>query len=851
MKSIRNFVVVPRLPEKLARLKEIAFNLWWCWNPDALQLFRRLDTVAWENCYHNPVKMLGNIPQEKLEAFSNDEGFLAQLDRVYTAFRHYMNDKQTWYSKKYGFSEKPVIAYFSAEFGIAESVPIYSGGLGMLAGDHLKSASDLGLPLVGIGMLYRVGYFQQYLNAAGWQQERYPANDFFNMPIEMVRNEKGDPLTVTIQFPERTLYIQIWRIEVGRVTLLALDTDTPLNSPHDRKITGELYGGDIETRIQQETVLGIGGLRALHAMNFHPTTYHMNEGHSAFLALERIRVAMERHQMSFHEGLELTRSSNLFTTHTPVPAGIDVFNRELMERYFGYFAPKLGISMQEFLDIGWAANTPKGPGFSMAVCALNLSAHANGVSKLHGEVSREMWRDLYPHLPAAEVPISSITNGVHIRSYISQELSQLYDRYLGPRWINSPEDQTVWKQIDTIPPEELWRTHERRRERLVAFARSRLVEQLQRRGAPPSEIAAAKEVLSPEALTIGFARRFATYKRATLLFKDLERLVKILCSKDRPVQIIIAGKAHPKDEPAKQFIKDIIAFTNNDRLRRHVVFIENYDVVVARYLVQGVDVWLNNPRRPLEASGTSGMKAAANGVLNLSVLDGWWDEGYQAGNGWAIGHGEEYKDPIYHDEVEANALYELLEKDVVPLFYERAKDGLPRRWIDMMKQAISQLAPVFNTHRMVAEYTDKYYVTGGERYKMLSANDRIRAREVAGWLRHVKNVWPNLKIESVETAGGTERKVGDEVEVTVKMFLDQLIPSDIQVEAYYGPIGADEKISPCRIVKLIPGKITDRRAIFSGKIKFLTSGKLGLTVRALPDHPDLVNPIVYRLMLWA
>ncbi|MBF0543146.1 MAG: alpha-glucan family phosphorylase [Candidatus Riflebacteria bacterium] len=851
MKPIRNFVVVPRLPEKLKRLKDIASNLWWCWNPEALQLFRRLDPLEWEHTYHNPIKMFGNIPQEALEEKARDEGFIAQLNRVWESLNEYTENEQTWFAKKYGRSEKPIIAYFSAEFGIAESIPIYSGGLGMLAGDHLKSASDLGVPLVGVGMLYRVGYFQQYLNAGGWQQEKYPANDFFNMPISMIRDEKGAPLTVTVQLPNRQVYIQLWRIEVGRVTLIVLDTDTPMNSPQDRRITGELYGGDIETRIQQEIVLGIGGLRALHAMNFHPIVYHMNEGHSAFLALERIRVAMERHQMTFHEGLELTRSSNLFTTHTPVPAGIDVFNRDLMERYFGNYAPRLGISMQEFLDIGWANNTPKGDGFSMAVCALNLSAHANGVSKLHGKVSREMWRDLYPHLPAEEVPISSITNGVHIRSYISQELSQLFDRYLGPNWIQAPEDQSVWKHIATIPSEELWRTHERRRERLVAFSRTRLISQLKQRGAPPSDIAAAGEVLHPEALTIGFARRFATYKRATLLFKDVERLVKILCNKDRPVQIIVAGKAHPKDEPAKQFIKDIIAFSRDSRLRRHVVFIENYDVVVARYLVQGVDVWLNNPRRPLEASGTSGMKAAANGVLNLSVLDGWWDEGYMPGNGWAIGHGEEYKDQVYQDEVEANALYELLEKDVVPVFYERGHDGLPRRWIEMMKQSMNQLAPVFNTNRMVAEYADRYYVTGGERYKALSADDRKRARELAGWLRHVKSTWCNLRFENIETGEGCDHKVGDEIEIRARLFLDQLKPTDVQVEVYYGPIGLDDRIYSSKLVKLEPKEVRDGRGTYSGKIKFDSSGKLGMTVRAMPYHPDLVNPIVYRLMLWA
>lgn len=851
MKSIRNFVVVPKLPEALKNLQTLANNVWWCWDPQALELWRRLDPEVWEATYHNPVKMLGLIPQEQLEAKAKDEGFLAHFERVWIQFNDYLNNKQTWYAKKYGYPEKPLIAYFSAEFGIAEALPLYSGGLGMLAGDHLKSASDLGIPLIGIGLCYRVGYFQQYLNAGGWQQERYPENDFFNMPMALMRDRNGQPLTVSVQLLDRTCHIQIWRIDVGRVPLYVLDTDTPLNSPQDRRITGELYGGTIETRIQQEIVLGIGGLRAMHALNLHPTVYHMNEGHSAFMALERVRIAMERHGMNFQEGLELTRSSNLFTTHTPVPAGIDVFNRDLMDRYFGSYAPRLGLSMQDFLDIGWHRNTPKGDGFSMAVCALGMSSHANGVSKLHGAVSRDMWKDLYPGLPAEEVPIEHITNGVHIRSYISMEMAQLYDRYLGPRWIQAPDDQSVWAKVDQIPSEELWRTHERRRERLVAFARQRLQKQLTQRGAPPSEIAAATEVLHPEALTIGFARRFATYKRATLLFKDVERLARILCNKERPVQLIIAGKAHPQDEPAKQYIKELVAHTRDERFRRHIVFIENYDVVVARYLVQGVDVWLNNPRRPLEASGTSGMKAAANGVLNLSILDGWWDEGYQPGNGWAIGHGEEYKETIYQDEVEANALYELLEKDVVPQFYDRTKDNLPRGWLAMMKNTMRQLIPVFNTDRMVSEYTDRYYVPGNERYKALSADDRKRAKELAGWCQNLRSAWGNLRIEEVISDAGSDQKVGNEVEIKARIHLDKLRPSDVLVQACIGKLGSDDQIGPCSMVTLKPGKLDHGRATFSGKITFGTSGKLGVTVRVIPSHPDLINPFGTKMIYWA
>jgi len=577
----------------------------------------------------------------------------------------------------------------------------------------------------------------------------------------------------------------------------------------------------------------------------------MNEGHSAFLALERIAVAMERHQMTFREALELTRSGNVFTTHTPVPAGIDVFSKELMDKYFSQYYSKLGISWQEFLDLGWQANTPKGDGFSMAVCALKLCGEANGVSKLHGDVSRKMWGNLYPAVPFQEIPIKSVTNGVHTRSYASQEISALFDRYLGPRWVMNPGDQTVWEKIDMIPMEELWRTHERRRERLVAFARSRLEKQLKQRNAPPSEIARAQEVLNPEYLTIGFARRFATYKRATLLFKDKERLIRILTNKDRPIQIIVAGKAHPKDEPGKNFIKEIVKESNDERLRRHIVFIEDYDVVVARYLVQGVDVWLNNPRRPQEASGTSGMKAAANGVLNLSILDGWWDEAYNPGIGWAIGTREEYEDSDYQDEIEANSLYELLEKEVAPTFYDLSSDHLPRRWITMMKQCMKEVNPVFNTNRMVGEYTDRFYVPADKRYQALSANNRKRARELAAWLDNVGKNWGSVRIESVDANGGNEHRVGESFDVSARVHLAGLKASDVIVQAFYGQLISDGNLSQGEIVDLKLVKQEGQTAEFKGGVAFASSGKMGLAVRVMPSHTDMVHPLLTGHITWA
>ncbi len=851
MKPIRTFVVVPSLPEALAPLKELAYNLWWCWNPEAIALWRRLDPIQWEETYHNPVKILGHMDQERLEAKARDEAFLANLARVYESFKAYMADQQTWFDKKHGHSDKPVVAYYSAEFGLTESVRLYSGGLGMLAGDHLKSASDLGIPLVGIGMLYRVGYFQQKLNAGGYQQELYPENDFHNMPVVPMLDKDGNHMRIGVQMPGRNVHCLIWKLQIGRVPLYLLDTDTPENTAGDRWITRELYGGDTETRIMQEIVLGIGGLRALHALDLHPCVYHMNEGHSAFLALERIAIAMERHQMSFHEALELTRSGNVFTTHTPVPAGIDVFNKELMDKYFAQYYSKLGISWQEFIDLGWQANTPKGDGFSMAVLALNLCGEANGVSKLHGRVSRKMWGNLYPAVPFQEIPINSITNGVHTRSYVSQEMATLFDRYLGPRWVMNPGDQTVWEKIEMIPMEELWRTHERRRERLVAFARARLEQQLRNRNAPPSDIARAQEILNPEFLTIGFARRFATYKRATLLFRDKERLIRILTNKERPIQIIVAGKAHPKDEPGKNFIKEIVKESNDPILRRHIVFIEDYDVQVARYLVQGVDVWLNNPKRPQEASGTSGMKAAANGVLNLSILDGWWDEAYNERIGWAIGTREEFENQDYQDEVEANSLYELLEKEVAPIFYDYGSDNIPRRWITMMKDCMREVNPVFNTNRMVSEYNDRFYVPADKRYGALSANDRQRARDLAGWLENVRNSWSRIRIEHVEANGISEHKVGDLVEVKAMVHLDNLKASDVLVQVFYGSMQSKDNLEQGEIVALELVKQEGTVAEFKGSIKLCTSGKMGLALRVMPSHEDLVHPLLTGHILWA
>ncbi len=855
MRPSHTFRVIPSLPARLERLRDLAYNLWWTWNHEAIDLFRRLDRDLWETTGHNPVLMLGTIRQERLEQVAEDDGFLAHLDRVWREFDRYMQSKGTWYHKTHGRQDGLLIAYFSAEFGLTESLSIYAGGLGILAGDHLKSASDLGLPLVGVGLLYQQGYFRQYLNPDGWQQELYPDNDFYNLPVTLERQLSGAPLLIELEYPGRWVKAQVWRAQVGRVPLYLLDTNIECNRPEDRDITDQLYGGDDDMRIRQEILLGIGGLRALRALGLQPTVCHMNEGHSAFLALERIRLLMEEQGLSFAEAREAAVAGHVFTTHTPVPAGIDWFHPDLVDYYFSRYYPRLGLSRHEFLGLG--RMNPEDPNgyFCMAILAMRLANRTNGVSQLHAQVSREMWQEVWPQVPAAEVPILSITNGIHPRSWISHDMADLYDRYLGPRWIERPADQAVWQQVMRIPDEELWRTHERRRERLVAFARRRLRAQLEQRGSRPAEVQAAEEVLNPEVLTIGFARRFATYKRGTLLFQDIDRLARILSNKDRPVQIIFAGKAHPRDNPGKELIRQIIHHARREEFRNRIVFLEDYDMVVARYLVQGVDLWLNTPRRPHEASGTSGMKATANGALNLSILDGWWAEGYTPETGWAIGHGEEYPEDQfdYQDRVESNAIYDLLEKEIVPLFYERGRDGLPRGWIARMKAAMRDHAAVFNTNRMVHEYFEVCYLPSAERSRRLTTDNQERAKALAAWKTRLRQGWGQIRIERVwaDPPEGRELKVGDQLQVQAEIALGALNPTDVTVELFYGPLDAEGLIVRAQTIPMLIAQSKGKGMfIFAGGITCTTSGRHGYALRILPNHEDLGNPFEMGLILW-
>lgn len=856
---IRSFKVRPKIPERLGPLHEMAFNMWFSWNWEAVQLFTRLDVEIWNRSYQNPVYMLGLIPQERLDAVLKDDSFLASMDRVYADFRRYL-EADTWFNQTHGEAKNRVVAYFSTEYGLDEGLPIYSGGMGILSADHLKSASDLGVPLVAVGLLYRQGYFQQYLNIDGWQQEFYPENDWYNMPVHLERDAEGDPIRVVVEMADHSVTAQIWRVQVGRVPLYLLDTNIPENTSHDRVITAQLYGGDRDMRIRQEILLGIGGIRALAALGIEPAVCHMNEGHSAFLALERIRHLMQDYSLSYEGARELVWASNVFTTHTPVPAGNERFDPNLVHRYLASTAQDLGLSWEAFLGLGRENPRNAQETFCMTVLALKSAAHCNGVSKLHGAVSRRMWKNIWPGVPETEIPITAITNGVHVRSFLSHDMADLFDRYLGPRFVEEPMAHEVWKRIYDIPDAELWRTHERRRERLAAFARRRLRSQLERRGAPSSEISLADEVLDPRALTIGFARRFATYKRAALLLQDPERLARILTDPDRPVQLLFAGKAHPADHAGKELIRALIHFSRDERFRRSIVFLEDYDMNVARYLVQGVDVWLNTPRRPLEASGTSGMKAAANGALNLSVQDGWWDEGYSPEVGWAIGHGEEYTDTQQQDAIEGRALYDLLEKEVVPLFYTRGRDGLPRGWIAKMKASMSTLGPMFNAHRMVAEYTERFYIPAGASYEKLKADRFASAERLATWHQKVRQHWGDLRIEKVQADTEADLKVGSHLTVSAELVLGALQPEDVSVELYYGPLDSEGNLTEAahivemertRTAASLPGA-DDGTCSFTGKIPCDQSGRYGFAVRVLPKgkSQDLIHCYEPNLILW-
>jgi starch phosphorylase len=859
MKPVHTFTVAPSLPSELEPLKDLAGNLWWAWNHEATELFRRLDADRWDSTGHNPVLLLGTIDQGRLRDAASDTAFVAQLERVVGEFRTYLASDSTWFAHHYAGSRDPLVAYFSAEFGLTECLSIFAGGLGLLAGDHLKSASDLGLPLVGVGLLYQEGYFRQVLNDAGWQQEIYSNNDFYNVPLALERRPDGSVVSIEVALPGRRLTAQVWRCQVGRLALYLLDAAVPTNSLEDRAITAQLYGGDLEMRLKQEMLLGIGGYRALEALGIRPLVYHMNEGHSAFLVLERIRRLMEKDGLPFPVARELASAGLIFTTHTPVAAGHDYFPAPLLDRYLADWPRELSLTPQQTWDLGRVHAGSTDP-FGMTTIALRLAAYSNGVSRLHGEVSRQMWQGLWPPLPTAEVPITHVTNGVHLRSWISREVDGLYQRYIGPDWWERPADSNAWRLgLERMPAPELWRTHELRRERLVAFARRRARGQAQRRAASRAEVERADEVLDPGTLTIGFARRFATYKRASLLLSDRDRLARLVNDPTRPIQLIFAGKAHPRDDAGKALIQQIALFAREEPFRRRLVFIEDYDTAVARQMVQGADVWLNTPRRPEEASGTSGMKAAANGALNASTLDGWWAEAWHDLNraetpiGWAIGHGEMYSSPEEQDQVEAEALFEVLEHDIVPLFYDRGADGLPRRWIASMKASIGLLSPIFNTHRMVEEYTERFYAPMAGHARTLAENDMARAGQLAASKSRIETAWGHVSALAGRPHGADGLRVGDRLLTSARVQLGGLTPDDVAVELYIGAVDVDGEITGARAVAmrpLAPGQ--DGEYLFESEaVECEASGLNGYTVRVRPAYADVPPNWQPPLLTWA
>ena len=850
MNHVREFTIVPSLPEILEPLRQVAYNMWWTWNPPAADLFRRLDVDLWRATGHNPVMLLSQVSQERLEQTARDDAYVAQLCRVMDSFYVYHHSR-TWFEDNYPNQRDQLVAYFSFEFGLHESMPIYSGGLGVLAGDHLKSASDLGIPLVAVGLAYRQGYFTQQLTEDGWQLESYPTYDLHEWCATPVRDELGHLVKITVPLGTQTLAAAVWLVRVGRVKLYLLDADLPENSPELRAITARLYGGDASMRVRQEILLGVGGMRALRAVGLQPNVCHMNEGHAGFLALERIRQAMRDQGLSFREAREVTSGGNLFTTHTPVPAGIDRFEPRLVEQHLGWMADELGISINELMATGREHPERLDEPFTMPLLALRMSYRSNGVSKLHGEVARGMWQGYWPGIPREEVPIFHVTNGIHVRTWQSQQMADLFDQYLAPGWQEAPEGDPIWKRVDEIPDAELWRVHVRRREWMIGALRRRLRNQLKGRGAPPAEVKTAEEVLDPEALTVGFARRFAPYKRATLIFRNLERLKALVNDTARPIQFVFAGKSHPNDGAGKELIKQVSQACSRPELRRRVIFLENYDMGLARVLVQGVDVWLNNPLMMHEASGTSGMKVVPNGGLNLSCLDGWWPEAYNGENGWAIGDGRLYEDLGYQDHVESESLFNLLEREIIPMFYDRTTDGVPRRWIARIKESLKTICPVFNTNRMLREYTARMYVPAMLRAAKVTEDNFALGRALSGWKERLRKHWGEVQILDVHAEGNGVLKVGDALPLRARVRLGSISPEDIAVEAYFGPLDANGEITSGQAVRLTHTRSEGgSEHLFAGEVPCRRSGRNGFAIRVVPRHDDLADRYDQGLVVW-
>jgi starch phosphorylase len=853
MKVLGKISIFPQLPESITRLHDLAYNLWWSWNPAAQELFSAIDPDLWKAVNQNPVRLLRSVKQDQLNNAAADKSYLARYERVLAEFDAYMNGgNATWFSRQYGDKAdtgKMAIAYFSAEFGLHEALPLYSGGLGILSGDHCKEASDLGLPFVGVGFLYPQGYFTQRISTSGEQEAYYEKIDFADAPALPTVDANGQPLIINVDLPGRTVYAKIWRFQVGRIPLYLMDTDVDRNAPQDRELSARLYHGDDEMRISQEFILGIGGVRALRALGYSPTVWHMNEGHSAFLNLERIREMVQQEGVGFDAAVEAVRSGSIFTTHTPVAAGHDAFNFELVEKFFWQYWGQLGIDRNRFLDLarhdqGWGAQ------FSMTVLAFHLSAYHNGVSELHGHVSRRMWTELWPGTPVEQTPIGHITNGVHTGTWLVPELRDLYSRYLQQDWLEEVDDPQTWQAVDQIPDAELWDVHVDRKRKMIDFVRDRIAQQYLRHGEGPRRMAIAAQLLNPKALTLGFARRFATYKRATLIFRDLPRLKRILNNPDRPVQIIFAGKAHPRDEPGRALIRRVYEMSQDPELYGKIVFVENYDMNMARHLISGVDVWLNTPRRPYEASGTSGQKAALSGAPNFSVLDGWWREAYDGHNGWAIGEEREYKDQDTQDEADVLSLYATLEDEIIPLYYGQDGDGVPHGWVEQMKASIKSCAPTFSMKRMIKDYTTQYYLSAMQSATLYLGEGFAVARQMAEWKRHVRHNWSTVNIQ-IRQSPPTQARVGESLSVLAQVWSGNLSEDDVTAEIV---IGHQNELNILEDPKTIPmeiGRHVDHGVEYKGTLTAEDSGQLTIGVRVRPHRKELINPYELGLNRWA
>lgn len=852
MYIFNKITVNPQLPKRIGKLSEISNNLWWSWNTEFLRLFKMIDRDLWETCEKNPVKFLKQVSQERLELIAKNPEFLREYDRLSKEFDDYITSKNTWFSNKYPENKKDLIAYFSAEYGLDQTIPIYSGGLGILSGDHLKSASDLGIPLVAVGLLYKNGYFHQKINGYGDQETEYNNIELSNLPINPVKDENGEELKIYVKFEKRKVYLKVWQINVGRVKLYLLDSDIDENKPEDREVTLRLYGGDQEMRIKQEIILGMGGTNLLtRALKLNPTIYHMNEGHSAFLILELIKNIIKEKQVSFEVAKDIASSKTVFTTHTPVPAGNDIFPIELVEKYFKEFWPRLGLDRESFLKLGMKPCKELEHGFNMGILALKVAGKKNGVSKLHGAVSRELFGDVWPEIAANESPITYVTNGIHTCSWLAPTLKELYNKYLIPYWQDNIHNDEVWENINNIPNEELWKIHQSRKEKLLNIVKENTTNRLRRSGYNYEEINDITSKLDPNILTIGFARRFATYKRATLIFKDLERITQILNNTERPVQLIFAGKAHPADKEGQDLIKRIHEISMMPQFKGKIFLLENYNIAMSRYLVSGVDVWLNNPRRPMEASGTSGQKASVNGVINFSVLDGWWAEGYNQENGWTIGTNAEYSSYEEQDIADSQSMYHTLETKIIPMYYNKNEKGISENWMKTMKNSITSTGGKYSTSRMLVDYTNNLYMPLCKLTKKYYENiDNVA--EFNLWKKNLYTNWKDIKITQKNNLNNITMDAGNNIEVKCEVQLPNVDINNITVECYYGKIldnGIVENVS------IIPMKLenkNDEEKIYeySTKIELKTGGNYGYTFRVMPKHEMLLDAENLNLVKW-